>query len=354
MIPETVQSVAGWRTLHARDRYDTRRMPRFVLRTDLDRVILNGFALPLGIVPDDPTPPTAGYTLAYNLGEDDEPDTYTFSVVCSHEKVATIASWAFSLLPEEVSPIIEIDSADAYRATDVYLAAEETPIPRKDFFETWREFLPLLLEDGSIGIGANADDPFVEVFVDQWKTINIHVPIVMRDIVEEGLEKFDLQEVPETWAQPDDPQEETATIRPVLDTTQPDYGTLDDLLLELKRRWTLELNVDPDRNLDQAGRDLGMTLWNAIVIAEDASGDDKRGAFISVWLSARSLTEAEELVLRAVEQSSEWSYSETYHLNRVAFDERPDELASIPPRQEESGVHLVKIEPWEAASDERA
>ncbi len=329
-------------------------MTRFVLRTDLDRVILSGFALPLGIVPDDPTPPKQGYTLAYNLGEDDEPDTYTFSIVCSHEKVATVASWAFSLLPEEISPIIEIDSADAYRATDVFLASEDSPIPRRDFFETWREFLPLLLEDGSLGVGANADDPFVEVFVDQWKSINIHVPIVMRDIVEDGLEQFGLYEVPETWPQPDDPQEETATIRPILDTSKPEYGTLDDLILELKRRWALELNVDPDRNLDQAGRDLGMTLWNAIVIAEDASGDDRRGAFISIWLSARSLSEAEELVMRAIEANPEWSFSEMYHLNRVAYDERPEDLASIPPRQENAAIHQVRIEPWEAASDERA
>lgn len=329
-------------------------MSRFVLQHGLERIVLDGFALPLGIVPDDPTPPVQGYTLSYNLGEDDEPDTYTFVVTVTHEKVASVASWAFSLLPEEIWPILEIDSADAYRITDVFLAGEDSPVARGDFFASWREFLPVLLEDGSLGVGASSEEPFVEVFVDQWKQINIHVPIVMRDIVEEGLDGFGLKEVPETWPPVADAQQDTATIRQVLDTADPANGTIDDLLLELRRRWNLELNVDPDRNLDQGGRDLGMTLWYAVVIAEDVNGDDRRGAMLTIWLSARSLGEAEELVLEAVESSRSWSYSEMYAINRVAFDERPEELASLSPRRAKPEIHLVKVEPWETTPDEHA
>jgi len=38
--------------------------------------------------------------------------------------------------------------------------------------------------------------------------------------------------------------------------------------------------------------------------------------------------------------------AEIYTLDRVAFDERPDELADLRPNQRQSKVHLVRIEPW--------
>jgi hypothetical protein len=42
---------------------------------------------------------------------------------------------------------------------------------------------------------------------------------------------------------------------------------------------------------------------------------------------------------------------EVYTIDRVAFDERPDELADLPPRREKSEVHLVSFERWPGSPD---
>ncbi len=73
------------------------------------------------------------------------------------------------------------------------------PVSREIFLETWERLETLLLEDCFIAAGANSDEPFVEVFLDQWKGISIHVPLAMRDDVESMLTSFGLEEVIETW-----------------------------------------------------------------------------------------------------------------------------------------------------------
>ena len=148
------------------------------MRKDLKRVVVDGFALPLGVEPGDIKAPAQGYTVAYTPAADDEPDTYCFYVAVSHERVAAILRQAFGLLPRRVCAIAEISSRDAYRQTDVYLSDEE--ISRREFLSAWRCWEAVLLEDGSIGAGANSDHPFVEVFLDQWKGLSIIVPLGMR------------------------------------------------------------------------------------------------------------------------------------------------------------------------------
>src|SRR5262245_26320080 len=140
-------------------------MRDFRLRTDLQRVVIDGFALPLGFSPEpgDLRAPTQGYTLTYNVAEEDEPDTYSFHVVVSHERLKELLNKAFALLPDEVYGIIEIGSRDAYRSTDVYLG-EDPPLPRDEFLRLWKQYEPFLLEDGAIAGGANTEEPFMEVF----------------------------------------------------------------------------------------------------------------------------------------------------------------------------------------------
>ena len=145
------------------------------LRSGLQRVVIDGFALPLGIEPGDIQPPTQGFTIAYNSPQDEEPDTYTFHVVVSHERLAPILHAAFELLPEQVAGIVEISSRDAYRTVDVYVGHE--PVAIRDFLRTWQRFEPVLLEDAALAAGANSDDPCIEVFLDQWKGLSIIVPL---------------------------------------------------------------------------------------------------------------------------------------------------------------------------------
>lgn len=318
-------------------------METFRLRTDLERAVIDGFALPLGITPGPIKPPMPGYTIAYSSARDDEPDTYSFYVTVSHEQVGPIVRRTFDLLPDAVYGIVEISSRDAYRPIDVYMGQEEIELRR--FLSTWRQCEPVLLEDASIAAGANSENPFVEVFLDQWKGLSIIVPLTMRDDVEAALQEFDLDEVAQTWPTgTDNPALEESKIRPVLASDGGGGPDIDDILLMLRGEWQLELNIDPDRNVDEGGRELGMTLWHAIVGVESTDADTGDPADVSIWATAGSLTELETLIEDVLSRDNDWQNPEIYSTDRVAFDERPDELSDLPPKRGGAEVHLVSIE----------
>ena len=318
-------------------------MTAFSLRPDIERTVIDGFALALGIAPGNVTPPTVGYTVAYTSGHDDEPDTYSFYVAVSHERVAPILAIVFSLLPEEVCAIVEISSRDAYRQTDVFLSYEE--ISREDFLRTWDQWEPILLEDGSIAAGANSESPFVEIFVDQWKGVSIIVPLDMHDDVERLLASAGLKEVQETWALGNDnPALDKVQIRPVLAALDGMAADIDDVLTELRHDWRMELNIDPDTNVDEGGRHLGFTLWHALLDLHRVD-DTRQMADMSLWATAGSLTELEQLIEGELERTGEWMLGDVYLTDRIAFDERPDELSDLAPRRSGAEIHLVAIDP---------
>jgi len=320
-------------------------MRDFQLRTDLARHRIGEFTLPLGVEPEGLPEPVQGYTLEFRPGEEDDPDTYAFHVVVSHERLKPIIDAAFALLPSEVVPIVEVGSRDAYRSVDIYLAQE--PVPLDDFLRTWYAFEEILLEDVCIGAGANAEEPFLEVFVDTWKGIALHVPVEMRERIESMLHGFGLREVEETWPagldRDDRPLSRTREVLTLEDAHSPD---LDELLLVLREAWGLDLDVDPEANLDDAGKELGRTLWHVIVMAEPAEGDPEDGAYVSMWATAGSLAELEELVAEWFDAQSDWVFREFYSTDRVAFDERPDELGSLAARREGVALHLVSVDRW--------
>lgn len=327
-------------------------MRPFSLRSNLKRAVIDGFALPLGLVPGDIRAPEQGYTVDYTAGEDDEPDTYLFHVVVSHERLVPLIDRAFTLLPEQVYGIVEIGSRDAYRTADVYMAQE--PITLAQFRDGWKRYEAFLLEDGSIAAGANSEEPFLEAFLDQWKGLSLHVPLSMRGKVEDVLAGFGLKEVPATWAAMDDEASEKALrLRPVLSLEDEYSPDVDELLLQLRHVWKLELNVDPDTNVNEAGRELGRTLWHALVIIE-AVDDPDAGAYVSIWATAGSLAEMEQFIDSALGNSPSWRFVEIYTIDRVAYDERPDELADLPTRREKAEVHLVSFERWPGSPDSDA
>jgi hypothetical protein len=267
-----------------------------------------------------------------------------FQVVVSHEKLRPILLKAFDLLPEKVYGIVEVGSRDAYRSVDVYMGSEAVDL--KQFVKTWRAYEPLLLEDGSIAAGANSEDPFIELFLDHWKGLHLHVPLDMREPVEAVLHSFGLEEVPQTWSDPEDESVEASTqLRPVLAEGEA-LADIDELLMELRREWRLELNVDPETNVDEGGRELGPTLWHAIVVVDHAEHGSDARADLSIWATASSLNEMEGMIEQLFEDQKEWKYVEVFTVDRVAFDERPEELAELPPRRQEAEVHLVTLEPW--------
>jgi hypothetical protein len=113
--------------------------------------------------------------------------------------------------------------------------------------------------------------------------------------------------------------------------------------MELRHDWRMELNIDPDTNVDEGGRRLGLTLWHA-VLGVHGAGDARQEADMLIWATAGSLTQLETLIEGVLEQSDEWALVEVYSTDRIAYDERPDELADLAPRRSEAEIHLVSIE----------
>jgi hypothetical protein len=52
------------------------------------------------------------------------------------------------------------------------------------------------------------------------------------------------------------------------------------------------------------------------------------------------------MIQSAIEKYPQWEFGEIFTIDRVAFDERPDELADLRPSRREPQVHLITIEPW--------
>lgn len=319
-------------------------MREFRLREDLDRVVVDGYALPLGVDRMDAPPPTEGWVVEFLQGEDEAPDTYAFQIAVSHERLRPLLRDLFGLLPGEVSPVVEIGSVDAYRSIDTYMAVE--PLFIDDFMATWREFEPILEEEVSIGIGATSEEPFLEVFLDSWKSIAVQCQVDMRDGIDEILERHGLPQVPRTWDETAfdavDPPYRMREILVIEDEHSPD---LDELLLQLREDWGMQLDVDPHSNIDDGGRELGFTLWHAIAMA-DPVDEKPGGAYIAVWTTARSLEEAEDLIEAAVEGSGEWMLDRVYSIERVAFDERPEEMHDLAPRRSRAEVHSIVVDQW--------
>ncbi len=325
-------------------------MREFRVRTDIERRALGDYQLPLGVERASLPEPVQGYVLTSVPETDREPATWLFQVCVSHERLRTVADAAFNLLPRKVTAVVEIGSRDAYRSVDVYVTnSEEGSASLVEFLRTWYEFEEFLLEDVSIGAGANSEEPFMEVFVDSWKGLLISVPDEMRDEVSSMLEGLGLQEVEETWsaeAEKEDAYDPKTEAREVLELVDEHSPDLDELLLVLRDRWALELNVDPETNVDEGGRHLGMTLWHAIVLAGHMSGDLQKGAYISVWLTAGSLAQAEELLADALLDQREWGFESVYSFDRVAFDDRPPDLQHLAPVRRRAAVHATTVDPW--------
>ena len=99
-------------------------MRSFILRSDLERHRIGRFQLPLGLEPVDLPAPVEGYTVEFMQSEGDAPDLLRFYAVTSFERVATLLEDLFELLPDEVFPIVEVGSKDAFRSMDSFTARE--------------------------------------------------------------------------------------------------------------------------------------------------------------------------------------------------------------------------------------
>lgn len=283
--------------------------------SSLSRLEIDGFAFPLGVYPVEPMTPKAGYTATFepadrgeagaeaapegpggDEGEFEEwPDRYVFDIVAPATRVRALARALMGLLPLRVFPILDVLGNDAYREIDPFVSYE--PLGWDRFVDTIRQFRDFFWEDGLVGFGAMSEEPFVYVFVDEHKIVTVRVEPRMKERVEKILEAFDLKEVEQPAGADAVAHEHRGVL--MLSENRPELLTAPEIVERLRDQWRLALNVDPDRNTDEAGKDLGTTAWRCIVRFD--LDDGRPSAYGEVLLAADSLRTAEDAAIEAVE-----------------------------------------------------
>ncbi len=321
--------------------------PPYRLRTDLARVVEDGFAFPLGVEQGGLRPRMPGWSVEVRRSGDEQPNTLTYTVVVSHELVRPLTGELMRLLPARVSGILELGSRDAFREVDVFIGE---PIDFDRFHGPWELFESLLLEEATLGVGVNAPSPFIEIFLDHDKRIFIHIDPVHRRSIESILSAWRISRRRGCELEPS-PQRGVVT-RPILRDLPRHMVDTDHLLAELRIDWNLHLDEDPERNLDARGREMGATLWRALVFVDQEDPAGRRHGQAQVWAIATSRRHMQEVVNEAIGTDVEWEYCELMSMDRVAFDDRPSELDGMSPILDADGILLYRVDPLGTAAQQ--
>jgi hypothetical protein len=263
-------------------------MARCRVDESIQRTIIDDFAFPLGVYPVEPMAPRQGYTVWFEPADGDDedeggegaqweewPDRYVFDVAITSTRLEALVRQLLALLPARIFPILDVLGADAYREVDPYVAYD--PIGQEHILDALRRYRGYFFEDGLVGFGAMAEDPFLYVFVDEHKMVTVRVQADHKDRVEALLAAFDLAPIDKVAGA-------DATVhehRGILDAPdgRPDLLTAEEIIEELRDEWGLILNVDPTGNTDDDGHELGVTGWRCIVrfeppLPEQADDDE--------------------------------------------------------------------------------
>lgn len=298
----------------------------FRLRTDIARVIEGGHQFALGIEGGGWRPRCCGWARASVAMGENQPELFRYTVAVSHELIRPLMRELMRLLPSSVSGILELGSRDAFREIDVFLGAA---IDRGEFLDAWELYETVLLEDASLGVGVCGTGGG-EIFLDPDKRILVFVGLSAAPAMERVFRGFGLSECHEEDLDPMI-RPSMLRIRSVLEEASGAMGSVDDLLLELRSVWRLELDEDPDHNLDGCGRDIGFTLWHGLVLVDQEDPAGRRYGHAHVWGVATSRRGMQHLIEAAIQIDMEWEFRETIHLDRVALDDRPSHLDSLTP-----------------------
>lgn len=340
-------------------------MHRCLLNPALERVRVNGFAFPLGVYPVEPIAPTSGYTVDFEPADGDEeweewPDRYVYEVLVSAERLKPLCSALLSLLPGRIYPILDVLGNDAFREIDPYIAYELVGV--ESLYDGLRWYEPFLFEDGLCGFGAMSEEPFMYLFLDEHKVLTVRVETSEKERVDRLLAAFELPNLGgaaehgpgRPRRQGDQPPVEVMAAdavshehRSVLLTPddRPELPGPEEVAEALVDLWGMTLNIDVERNLDDDGRELGVTGWRCLVRVDppmpaegdqaaapkasgegggecggEGGGEGERGndrggdradqagprvRYAEVLLAARCWREAEDLAVQAVEKLPE-------------------------------------------------
>ena len=297
-------------------------MPEIELDSSLTREERDGFRFPLGVTPVEPLTPKAGYVLEFEPADGGEPfegaestpgevweewpDRFMFDVLVSSERLPALARALFSCLPGRIYPILDVLGNDAFREVDPYIAYDLVGFER--FMDGLIVFGPWLFEDGLVGFGAMSMEPFFYVFIDEHKAITIRTEMALKERVQKLLAAFDLREVREIAGADAVAHEHRTALRPPGDDAVLFHA--EEIVERLRDQWALQLNVDARTNVDDNGRDLGMTAWRCVMRC--TPGAEGAGAsYAEVILTAEDLGRVEhQLVGIAAKRAPEKGWAD--------------------------------------------
>jgi hypothetical protein len=278
----------------------------------IQRVTAGTFQFPLGAYPVEALQPRQGYSVHFepadgdDVGDDNSggsgeweewPDRYVYDVVISAERVEPLCRMLFGLLQGRVYPILDVLGHDAFREIDPYISYDLVGLDR--FTDAVRRFRDFLYEDGMCGFGAMCEEPFFYLFVDEHKIITIRAEPALKERVEKILAAFDLEVVEEPAGADAAAHEHRGVL--TVPSDNPELLSQEEIVERLKEDWQLLLNVDPDTNVDDEGKEVGTTAWRVIVRCEY---EEKAPRYAEVLMEAENLRQAEELAFEAVDELS--------------------------------------------------
>jgi hypothetical protein len=254
-------------------------MHRCKVDPSIRRVVLGSFQFPLGVYPVEEMTPKQGYVSNFEPsdgggteGEFEEwPDRYVYDIVVSAERLPALCRMLFSMFEGRAYPILDVLGQDGYREVDPYISYDLVGVDV--FLDGLREYGEWLYEDGMVGFGLMSEEPFCYVFVDEHKIITLRVDPTLKERVEKILAAFDL-EAAEVNAGADAAAHEHRNVL-LAPEDKPELLGPDEVLERLKMKWRVVLNVDPDTNLDDEGKELGITHWRAVVRIDLPEDDDE-------------------------------------------------------------------------------
>ncbi|MFG0298834.1 MAG: hypothetical protein ACF8K1_04445 [Phycisphaerales bacterium JB047] len=308
-------------------------MPTCLIDPNIERKVMSGFKFPLGVYPVEAMTPRIGYTaefepedVAEDMGDWEAwPDQYVFDIVVPADRVEPLWQQLFAMMPGRVFPIIDYIGHDAYREIDPYMAYE--PIGKEKVTNALRQYRPFFFEDGMVGFGAVSEEPFFYIFVDEHKITTVRVEPEYRSRVERLLEAFEIPEI----AEPAGADAAAHEHRSILITSpdRPDLINGDEILERMRDAWRLVLNVDPDTNVDDEAKPLGITPWQCL--ARFSTDQSPHEQYAHVMLTADCLRRAEELtqdtVIKRANPDGDWFDVMVISANRMTSDQANELLA---------------------------
>jgi hypothetical protein len=259
------------------------------------RMVARGFVYPFGSYPEEPFDQSIGYDSRFV----EESALYNYEISVSHERVLSVFISLLGLLPGEAHIVAQIHSDDYYRECDAYVS--ESPVPVIDLIEWIISWRSVAADDGFFGVGAFCEEPAVEIFLDEHKTI--HVYHHDADKMETALDRLGIPfklGLRFFWDEPH--------YHEPLPLTEDDSEDFLSAFEDLADRYGLALEEEDDEDVDDDGDPLGVTCWRVEIRGwrhREIEGAKARGFYATYYLNAGSRAEAADILEERLEAAGE-------------------------------------------------